>query len=435
MAASDPSQYEEVLLESNDKSKTVDLRLGVQSIDYYEDIFSPTISAKIVVTTTGNVLEGKSIYQGLPLRGGERLKLKIKGNSATNPGLDFTDTDKYLYVSSIGNVVSGNQSESFVLNLCSREAITNETSRVPVKFPTSSPISASAEKIIQDYLKTSKPVEVDPTMNTYGFIGNMRKPFTVLTWLASKGVPEVEGDGTAGYCFYETQTGYKFKALDNLIASEALATYNSTDVVNPNTDAQDFQIVSFKVDRNQNVLQNLRLGTYASQRSYFNPLNFSFTLPEKGLFKLDDYSGKSRNLGDKITLPKISEDSDETLGDIPSRLLTGVVDLGTLEPGVSTEQNADPLLYQSQSLMRYNVMFTQTLNATIPCNTTLEAGNIIECLFPAVTTQETKEYDQDQSGLYMIKELCHHFDTEGSWTSMKLIRDTFGQYSPNNQKK
>ena len=85
--------------------------------------------------------------------------------------------------------------------------------------------------------------------------------------------------------------------------------------------------------------------------------------------------------------------------------------------------------------MRYNVMFTQTLNVTIPCNTTLEAGNIIECLFPAVTTQETKEYDQDQSGLYMIKELCHHFDTEGSWTSMKLIRDTFGQYSPNNQKK
>lgn len=435
MAASDPSQYEEILLESNDQSKTVDLRLGVQSIDYYEDIFSPTISAKIIVTTTGNVLNGKSIYQGLPLRGGERLSLKIKANSSSNGDLDFSEKDKYLYVSSISNVISSNETETFVLNLCSREAITNETARVPVKFPTSSPISVSAEKIIGDYLKTKKSVEVDKTMNTYGFIGNMRKPFTVLTWLASKGVPEVEGDGTAGYCFYETQSGYKFKALDNLIASEKKATYNSTQVVNPNTDAQDFQILSFKTDRNQNVLQNLRLGTYASQRSYFNPLNFTFTHPEKGLFKLENYVGKSRNLGDKIKLPKVSQDSEETLGDIPSRLLTGVLDLGTLEVGVSTSKNADPLLYQSQALMRYNIMFTQALNITIPYNSNLEAGNIIECLFPAVTTEKNKEYDQDQSGLYMIKELCHHFDTEGSYTSMKLIRDTFGQYSPNNQKK
>ena len=435
MAASDPSQYEEILLESNDQSQTVDLRLGVQSIDYYEDIFSPTISAKIIVTTTGNVLNGKSIYQGLPLRGGERLSLKIKANSSSNGDLDFSEKDKYLYVSSISNVISDNETETFVLNLCSREAITNETSRVPVKFPTSSPISVSAEKIIKDYLKTKKSVDVDKTMNTYGFIGNMRKPFTVLTWLASKGVPEVEGDGTAGYCFYETQSGYKFKALDNLIASEKKATYNSTQVVNPNTDAQDFQIVSFKTDRNQNVLQNLRLGTYASQRSYFNPLNFTFTHPEKGTFKLQDYVGKSRNLGDKVKLPKLSQDSKETLGDVPSRLITGVLDLGTLEVGVSTSKNADPLLYQSQSLMRYNIMFTQTLNITIPYNSNLEAGDIIECLFPAVTTEKTKEYDQDQSGLYMIKELCHHFDTEGSWTSMKLIRDTFGQYSPNNQKK
>jgi hypothetical protein len=29
--------------------------------------------------------------------------------------------------------------------------------------------------------------------------------------------------------------------------------------------------------------------------------------------------------------------------------------------------------------------------------------------------------------------LCHHFDTEGSYTSMKLIRDTFGQFATNNK--
>ena len=34
----------------------------------------------------------------------------------------------------------------------------------------------------------------------------------------------------------------------------------------------------------------------------------------------------------------------------------------------------------------------------------------------------------------MIKELCHHFDAQGSY-SAKLVRDTFGQFSPNNKEK
>ena len=45
----------------------------------------------------------------------------------------------------------------------------------------------------------------------------MRKPFTVLTWLASKAAPE---SGIAGYVFYQTQDGYKFKSLDKLITQE-----------------------------------------------------------------------------------------------------------------------------------------------------------------------------------------------------------------------
>ena len=429
MPAVDSSKYDQILIESNDRSKTVDLRLGVQSIDYYEDIFSPTITAKIIVTNTGNTLNGQSIYQGLPLRGGERLAMKIAGNTKSNPGLEFDN----LYVSSISNVLSKNQLETFVLNLCSREAISNETARVSKKYPTSSPISASAEDIIKTYLQTSKDVKIDPSSNKYGFIGNMRKPFTVLTWLASKGVPETKGDATAGYVFYETQDGYNFRALDKLITESPKATYNATEIANPDSERKDFEILSYVTNRNQNMLEKLRLGAFASQRMFFNPLDFKFTLPEKGLFKLEDYAGKSKNLGETINLPKISEGSDQTLGDIPSRMITGIVDIGTLEKDVSVDENADPLKYQSQALMRYNVLFTQTLTATVPSNTNLKAGDIIKCLFPKTTTSKSKEYDQDQSGLYMIKELCHHFDTEGSYTSMKLIRDTFGQYGNNNE--
>ena len=198
MSATDSSQYDEILIESTtDKNRTVDLRTGVQSIDYYEDLFSPTITAKILVTTTGSVIDNTGVYLGLPLRGGERLSMKIEGNTDNNPGLNFSDNNS-LYVSGITNVIRDSKQETFVLNLCSREAITNETSRVPIRFPTSSPISVSAEEIIKKYLVTGKELFIDQTSNKYGFIGNMKKPFTLLTWLASKGVPESGGDGTAG---------------------------------------------------------------------------------------------------------------------------------------------------------------------------------------------------------------------------------------------
>jgi hypothetical protein len=160
---------------------------------------------------------------------------------------------------------------------------------------------------------------------------------------------------------------------------------------------------------------------------FFNPLDFKFSNPEEGLFKQSDYVKSTENLGDRLKLPKVSDGSDQTLGDIPSRMITQILDVGTLEQNVSTDKNSDPQKYQSQSLMRYNSLFTQQLNIIVPLNTNLSAGNIIECNFPKISSSDKKEFDQETSGLYMIKELCHHFDTESSYTSMKLIRDTFGQ--------
>ena len=432
MSATDSSQYDEILIESTtDKNRTVDLRTGVQSIDYYEDLFSPTITAKILVTTTGSVIDNTGVYLGLPLRGGERLSMKIQGNTESNPGLNFS-SDESLFVSGITNVIRDSKQETFVLNLCSREAITNETSRVPIRFPTSSPISVSAEEIIKKYLVTGKELFIDKTSNKYGFIGNMKKPFTLLTWLASKGVPESGGDGTAGYFFYETQDGYCFKSVDSLIAQDVSEVYTATEISDPNN-KQDYQILNHVTTRNNNLLEKLRLGQFSTQRSYFNPLTFDYTRPEKGLFKLEDYAGKSKNLGESFGMPPIKEGSDTTLGDIPSRLVTGIVDIGTLEDGVSYEENADPFRYQSQAIMRYNIMFTQTMTITIPSNTNLKAGNLIQCLFPSTTVSENSKFDGEISGLYMIKELCHHFDAQGSYTSLKLIRDTFGQYGKNNK--
>ena len=112
MSAKDPSQYEEFSLRSADGKNTVDLKGKTVAFEYFENIFSPVITAKAMIQSTGDAIEGpdgklQSIYNGLPLRGGEQLSFKIAGNSETNPGLDFSDDpERYLHVESITNVIT-----------------------------------------------------------------------------------------------------------------------------------------------------------------------------------------------------------------------------------------------------------------------------------------------------------------------------------------
>jgi len=435
MAAIDKSIYEEIVIESADGSKTVDISRGALQVRYYEDIFSPNITATILVVNTGNTIEGKdgkltTIYDGLPLRGGERVLMKIAGNSDLNEGLDFSKSSLYWHVKSITNVLVDEQQESFTLNLVPREAITNETSRVGKKYPASSSISDSVKDIVKKYLKTEKEVDCDKTQNPYGFVGNLRKPFTILMWLASKSVPgTVSGDdATAGYFFYETQDGYMFKSIDQLIEEKPHENeYEYSSGVVANEPNNDFKILQFQASKNQDLMEKLKRGAYCSHRIYFNPLNFTYTNPEKGLFKLENYAGKTKNMGEEITLPPLSKDSDETLGDIPSRNITAVMDIGTMERGASTTENADPTKIHSQSMMRYNLLMTHTASMLIPLNTNLRAGGLIKCKFPKIDMEKRSDVSEDQSGSYMIKELCHQFNSEGSYTKLTLFRDTLGR--------
>lgn len=429
------STYEVLTIEANDQSKTIDLKLGAVSFDYYEDIFSPTITAKLKIVNVGNVVKdggkNQSIYNGLPLRGGERISLKILPNSEkVKSSLDFSVPEKYLYVSGISDVISDTNKESFTLNLTSREAITNETTRVYKKFPKEVSIDQSVTQILEENLLCKQINVIDKTSNQYGFIGNLKKPFTVLVWLASKAVPDGK-NATAGFVFYQTKEGFNFRSLDGLTQQTAKATYVYSDSAPSfeGTDKQDNdnKILSYFVDKNENLIEKLRLGAYASVRMFYNPLTFTVTFPESGQYSAEDYKKSVKTLGGKVKLPKISSGSNETLGDIPTRIFSQVLDVGTITAEVTKDNNSNPAEYQSQSLMRYNLLLTQALTVMIPCNLDLNAGDVIECLFPQVTESvDEKQYDEEISGLYMIKELCHHFDSGSSYTSMKLVRDTFG---------
>ena len=89
------SIYEKFIIESADRTQTADISEGVVAFTYFENIFSPYLTARVIVSNTAGAIVGEdgkkqSIYNGLPLRGGERVLIKIASNSPTNKELDFT---------------------------------------------------------------------------------------------------------------------------------------------------------------------------------------------------------------------------------------------------------------------------------------------------------------------------------------------------------
>ena len=451
MPAISPCEYELITIES-DQGVTIDLRLGVVSFQYFEDLFSPTVTAKMVVISTSGVVSDdktkkiESLYNGLPIRGGERVAVKIKGNTNVNKGLRFDTPETYLYVSKISNVIRDGQKEIFVLHLVSREAITNEVTHVNRKFEPYSLIDTHVKDILKNDLKVKTiryAGNIDPASNKYGFLGNLKSPFQLLVWLASKATPQTQStSGFTGYFFYQTQSGFNFRSADSLIkdgldgrtartnfkATREYTHKQFTDYIN---ESGDFNILSYSIQRNNDLIRKLIIGQYSNFTASFNPLNGRFSKVEEGSFNLKEILNQPKGkkistLGDVPEVPTLLSDDGVGLGELPSRIMSVVKDVGTLSKEASKSDSPGVSQTQKEALVRYNLLFQQVVKIIIPLNTNLQAGEVVKLNF--LGAPEGSTYDRKQSGYYLIKELCHAFDTEQSVTSMTVIRDTFGEF-------
>ena len=434
MSADQAANYEEFIIESNDGSRDVDLRFGVISFQYFEDVFSPTVTARVLVQSSGGgdiedfkgVGGTKALLQGLPIIGGERVSIKVK--TVVGDGIDLTEDP--LYVGGVSEIMTDGDREVFTLNLVSRSAITNETSRVTKKYPTTQKIDISVKQIAEEFLKIELPEDnIDSCKNQYGFIGNLRKPFTVLTWLAGKAIPASgKKDSTAGYFFYQTLDGHYFKSIDELIKQEPYAEYKEDTVQKSALESgvKDTanKIMSYTFKQNTNILEKLRTGAFSSHNVFFDPLTFEFP---QFTYKLKEFAEQMEVMGEPPELPPIEAGSSESLGDYPTRLMTRILDRGTMDPDVKVDVNSDPAKVQSQSIARYNLLMTQAVQVTVACNSDLRAGMIVKLFFKNQSFEKGNEFDEHTSGLYMIKELCHQFTQRDSLTSMLLVRDSYGR--------
>ena len=217
-----------------------------------------------------------------------------------------------------------------------------------------------------------------------------------------------------GYLFYETLDGFHFRSIEQLLKQEAVPYQQADRPVEGN------KILENNLNESNDIGMNLRQGMYANRTLYIDIENHTFQEVDFDVTQL------------KLKKPLKLLDGIEKH---PSRLMFRVNDFGVAQVGAAKSEvqpESELAVYQNKSYIRNNLLFSQSLSISIPLNTTLRAGLMVEVKFPVKKEEgnegaETYGNDKtnDPSGKYLISNLRHLVGGGIGETQLELIRDVF----------
>jgi len=469
LTTSDGKQY----ILASPKSNVKDIE--VMYINIYESIEKPYILAELNVTDVALNLIGT-----IPLQGMEKITFGFKTPH-------FSDKE-YLYdfrIYAIRDRYADQRAQNYTIDLISYEGLKNEATRV------GKTLIGTGDKIVQDILKNYlsadskiKSSEFEQCKYQMKFIPSNKKPFELIASIlpkcistsASVTVPQSTSSstknittttrsssstntpakdsvenlvGSAGYCFWETQEGYKFKSIDKMCssggnfggsASKGTFIYQLANVEgrDPGNNILEYSYVN-EID----VMQKMRYGTYSSLMVFFNPSTGQY---EEYVFDIDKSYPKMAHLGKEEKIP----DGPKELSKYPTRIMSQLIDHETFYNGtdIASPEPKDnksngtsfpdfKKFYSAQSISRTLLLGNQQLNITLYGNLTLRAGDKIDVLLPRFVVQSKKNegaYDTQHSGTYLIKDISYEFHrlrgdrTNSAITNITLVRDSFGVF-------
>jgi hypothetical protein len=402
----------------------------ITGFDYYESVYSPMITADFTQFDTGGSVQNKkgivgTLKDALPIEGFEEFRFVI---TTAQGELNFKNTPMVI-TGSPGNIDEPQRQSSFI-PMVSKYSI--DSSKNPISNVYQGTLGEIVGVILKQLGVPESLVDIEPTSNSDKVHGNFEAPLDVILKLCKKSIP-ADGTQDPGYFFYETKSGFKFKSIHGLIKNgiekfdddnyAEKHTYNYNGSLNAKLEevkGNDFKILKPPlVQRDQDQITALKNGVYNVRICTLNTLTHQYNENIVNLLS-------STNLGSKQESPVKSNEFNKTY-----TYLLDPGETGDNEGGVSTELLNSPANYEPKANMRYSLLHSQLMSIQVPCNILLEAGDVIKVNLENITEDNKVDqiYNEHRSGFYLILQLCHHFDTQNSYTSMLLARDTYGLYT------
>lgn len=437
-----------------DNGISVELSDGIAEISYYESILTPTVSMEVsLIDAGGGDIAGRqtNILSGF-LRGGEEVEIVLEDSQKIK-------LKQTLYTNTIKSGDVGTQKVSLDLSLFPKEYLSNEQTRVVKRY--GGKVSESVKSILTDptiFALNTSQVDIEDSDNVYNFIGNDRKPLYVLDWLCPKAIPVGKNGSCAGFFFFQTSQGYKFKSVDGLLGQPAKKKYRFTNTPPEKSNEIDGgsfgRILQYSIDENINIQNKMQVGTYNTRILYFDPYTFKVDAVVNSMTSVSNQaperskdadpaqvSGGSPQKRNANTAAETLDFIPEKFLDKPCRLMCVVKDNGNLPSGVNAQKQLESWkqtpttmndrkdLTLHQSIARFNQLFSNKISITIPGDFGLNAGDVIYCEFPNPSANNAVEtgVNKELSGNYLIADINQYVSRKYHYTYLNLVRDSVGK--------
>lgn len=416
---------------------SLDITYLLQSIEFYEDIFSTSISGSIKIKDTRNLLET------YPIIGQEKLKVKLRTpqeDQIDNKENEIDFSEIYLSIYRIEQVENANDSTKFVkLGFTSNESLLNSSIRISQGF--SGKVSNIVEKILvsKNLVGTNKDITIEPTKNIHKFVIPNMRPFDAITMLARRAT---NTKGHTSYLFYETLKGYKFVSVDKLYDKKDIMIYNeaiggsfeTTDTAN-----ELFSIRKYKIMETKNMVAGMRLGLYASNITMTDIYTKSYKNYKLNYF--DEYENHNHldenPIISDVQDPFIKNGIHETPNSsfhVMSSTNGKLFSSGNSYP--YQDNNIEKWLLKRKSKL-LEMDNSIKLHVEIFGNTKIQAGDVIRLNIRNTSTINDEPYDPFYSGRYLITKLKHVFDDGESRKHscfLEVVKDSSSRELPGSPK-
>ena len=470
-----------------DGSNTTSLLSGdmIAAFSFHESIVKPFVAGSLMLSDSTGFLTN------FPIQGGEIVEIEVSTSfdEQTNKG---QPTKYKLKVMRIASRTIKEKMQIYTLVMLSEEAFVNEIVRL--EDPLSGKPDEMVTKLVREKLKSSKEIFVEPCKFSVKMLPAKRRPFDIIADLTKRSISgnatytnkktktgkvsnkrgrevgstyglEKEIKGTAGYFFWESLRGFNFYSVDALCSlpkldkegnyKEGTEEFPAKDlrskpwgpyeevIANLDNGKDQRGIVSnFKFKTEVDVIASLRKGKYASVMVFFNMSTGQY---EEYTYKIKQSYDAMSHLGGQDSISLIPT-SQEELSETPSRIMSAILDHEAwyndpdiADPDSAATDNPSEYAdwikyYAAQTVARYDLLANQEADLTIPGNPSISAGDKVSVLVlnkVADKLKVKKPYDEETSGVYLVKEVSHKYDRlqggNGNMTTvLKLFRDSYG---------
>ncbi len=396
------------------------MRGKLQSISIFENIYTLIITGQVTMVDT----DGNNFIEKEEIEGNEDLEFEYK--NAKDEVLKFSG-----HLNGMRNRHIDGSRIVYVFDFTSKEMRENESN---ANIVTGSIKNKNPEDVFSDMVKKLGG-EVDRSNGNglpMNFIPARWRPTQVLDYMNTHGVstegqnsatdtedPESKKEtsqGTTGFLSWQTLDGYRFASIDKLLSGEA------------GEDKGEFKLQlenrGLGIDESmQTILQYdfpLQGDTQAKMRSGAFNQNHIIMDIDRGIYKEINHKAE-----------ELMTNKQKEIIKFPTR---NTFSIFNNESGEQTCQKAAPnywdqtKLCKSQNNARENTFDDTQGTFTLNPQFTMRPGDFFEAKISKVESEFEGGYDQKYSGRYIVKEMAHHIDNNGTcYTKVGIIRSTTQQ--------